>query len=201
MGIPKRSSAVLCNQKILLPSTRGICMSVTPGEQPRPHSGCFYCLSKMDVFPSKLHCVPKGDRSIILAFVVTERESKWWGDGCLGQRERCSRSEAPPLGWFFSRRRKSLEWKCSKWPWRNLSPGFDSQGVLDTWEIQPSPWELSPRQLQNQFTFVQWYKDFSGSREVKSRFVSLGDSGICNADLQPHQIYVLLKASRLFSIF
>lgn len=55
-------------------------MSVTPGEQPKPHSGCFYFLSKVDVFPSKLHCVPKGDPSYLSLWLQSRNQN----DGVMG---------------------------------------------------------------------------------------------------------------------
>lgn len=85
----------------------------------------------------------------------------WW---VLGPRKRCSSSEGPPLpGPFQEHEYLGMEW--NSWPWRNPSPGFDSQGVSDTWETQRSHWELSPglHRVQNQFTFLQWCKGFSNS--------------------------------------
>lgn len=77
---PKGCLLFCATRKLWLPSTRGICMSVTPGEQPRPHLGFFYCLSKVDVFPSKRHCLPKGDPSYLSLWLQSSNQN----DGVMG---------------------------------------------------------------------------------------------------------------------
>lgn len=160
-----RGCLMFCaTRKLFLPSTRGICMSVTPGEQPRPHSGCFYCLSKVDVFPSKLHCVPKGDPSYLSLWLQSRNEN----DGLMGAwaKGKDAPDKRPlPLPGPFQEQENLWNEKCSNWPWRNPSLGFDSQGVLGTWETQPKPWQLllKPHGGQYQFTFVQGSKVFSNS--------------------------------------
>lgn len=128
---------------------------------------------------------------------------KMMGWGVPGPKEKMLRLRGSSLRLVLFKTKKIFGMKIQQMPWRNLSPGFDSQGVLNPWEIQPDPWELSPRlhRVESQFTFVQWCKGFSSSGEVKPHFVSLGDSGMYSADFQPHQIYALLNASRWLSIF
>lgn len=77
---PKGGLLFCATRKFLLPSTKGIFMSVTPGEQPRPHLSYFYCLSKVDVYPSKLHCVTKGDSSYLSLWLHSRNQT----DGVMG---------------------------------------------------------------------------------------------------------------------
>lgn len=151
---PKGCLLFCATRKRLLPSTRGICMSVTPGEQPRPHLGCFYCLSKWMFFQANCIVFQKEiHHTCLWGYGAGIKMMGWW---VPGPKEKMLQTRGSSFARSFSRTRKSLEWKCSDWPWRNLSPGFDSQGILDTWETQPSHWELSLRlhRVQNQFTFV-----------------------------------------------
>lgn len=85
-------------------------MSVTPGEQPRPHLGCFYCLSKVDVFPSKLHCVPKGDPSYLSLWLQSRNQNDVvMGAWVPGPKEKMLQIRGPSFARSFSRTRKSLE--------------------------------------------------------------------------------------------
>lgn len=96
MDIPKGSSAVLCNQKTVAAKHQRHMHERNTRRAAKAPLGLLLLFVWSGCFSKQIALCSKG-RSIIFVFVVTEQESKWWGDGCLGQRKRCSRSEGPPL--------------------------------------------------------------------------------------------------------
>lgn len=80
MSIPKGLSAVLCNQKTFSAKHQRHVHERNTRRAAKAHSGCFYCLSKLDVFPSKWLCVPKGDPSSLSSWLRSRNQN----DGLTG---------------------------------------------------------------------------------------------------------------------
>lgn len=150
--IPEGGLLLGSTRNLLLPSTRGAHMSVTPGEQPTPTWVAFIvCLKWMfsqansTVFQKEIH------HPCLCGYRAKIKLIGWRG---LGQRTRCSRWEVPPLVWSFSRTRTSLEWKHGDWT--DLE-GTHPHHVIPRkpQETRLSPWGLSL------LLAVSWCREFS----------------------------------------